>query len=90
MRRFIVAANKSQANATAVIDMKWKADNLGWTDAEGNVIEYAQSTHQLRGLERGTIIYLGYGWHTNIDLHDLPALATFNEYRLHPIDGGGE
>lgn len=86
---FIVAEGRVQAELTAEIDWKWERHfqngRKGWLTQEGQFVQYVSHTEQLYGLDKGTIIHLGYRWYANRDLRHLTEMAAARGYIL--VDG---
>lgn len=79
---FIVAENLRQADATARIDWGWSriAQDV-WRNLEGRSVCYVGSADRFRGL-RDVVVYLGYGWRNNRELHGLEAMASTGRVEL--------
>lgn len=62
-RSFLIAENLRHADACATIDRSWRRTGSGrWTDEAGGVVEYICEERHLLGMDRGSILYLGWGW----------------------------
>lgn len=63
-KRCILFCPAHRAHGTANVDYGWKrAPGIGqnWLDRDGNEVEHASHPSSLRGLPRGTRVYLGFG-----------------------------
>jgi hypothetical protein len=85
----LVAIGYNAACMVAEFDWKWKPHSRGWLNHDNDVVEYVADIQHLRGLPRGTVIYLGPGWYKNDRLRDFRAIVDYSGYITKSVDMHG-
>jgi hypothetical protein len=69
MRHFICALSLQHANTTATIDWGWRrAGERYWINKLGEEVWYLSRAQNLNGV-MNCVLYLGYRWDENSELH---------------------
>lgn len=63
---FIVAGSLHQAILTATVDLNWQRIGQALFERPtGEIVQYVGSIRSLVGRERGTVVWVGYGYSNN-------------------------
>lgn len=86
-RLYLCARSLMHAHNTAIIDWGWqRKGDYKWTNKLGEEVCYLWTAQNLNGV-RDCVLYLGFGWFDNPDLHSSVLRDVARNRNITLIDG---